>query len=315
MDTPEQLLEKFRRNACTEAELQALHRWLEGEAAKGHPYAFQSEAEREALKRSIRSNIEKALKPAAPVRRMSRNWWRYAAVLFIVITGAAIFYNINTKEKMPLASGIRETRQFTLPDGSKVWLNANTRLQYAKNFAANRSVYLEQGEAFFEVQHDTLHPFRVYCNEVYTQVLGTSFSVKRLAGNDVKVSVVTGKVKVFNKAAALAVLTPGMGIHYSAMADSSTGTKITSQEAKGWIEGDIILSGASIQDISQLLTNNYNVQVAIETTRHTSHNIYLHINKDIPLSGLLEILNLIGAEHQLQFTQSDNTIHITDKLN
>ncbi len=317
MDKPEHLLEKYRQNTCTEAELQALYKWLEAEAANGTPYVFEGDADRKALKNAIKASIDKGIKVQQPVRKMNMHWLRYAAVLVFLAALTVLYFNLPANHKPEaLVSGIRETRQYTLPDGSKVWLNANSRIRYANDFAGNRSVYLEQGEAFFEVQHDTAHPFRVYCDKVYTQVLGTSFSVKRLlASDDVKVSVVTGKVKVFNDGKALAVLTPGMGLHVEAGRDTVSGTQVTSQEARGWIEGDIVLAGASLEDIIQLLKNNYNLPVKDETGHRSSNNIYLHVNKDIPLSELLDILNLVGAEHHLQFTHTNNAIHISDKLN
>ncbi|HUP12207.1 MAG TPA: FecR family protein, partial [Niastella sp.] len=68
--------------------------------------------------------------------------------------------------------------QLTLPDGTKVWLNAATKLRYPVHFAANERRVELTGEAYFEVAHHANHPFRVVSPKQEVQVLGTHFNVK-----------------------------------------------------------------------------------------------------------------------------------------
>jgi transmembrane sensor len=85
-------------------------------------------------------------------------------------------------------------------DGSLAVLKPKSKLRYPTTFTGKtRTVYLE-GEAFFEVQKDAAKPFLVYSEDIITQVVGTSFTVKAFGGADeFKVIVNTGKVKVFHK--------------------------------------------------------------------------------------------------------------------
>jgi len=88
--------------------------------------------------------------------------------------------------------------EITLPDSSKVWLNAGSVFKYPKKFNdENRTVELIEGRAFFEVKHRNKHPFIVKTNSLNVVVLGTSFDVRAYKKEGTtKVSVVTGKVGI-----------------------------------------------------------------------------------------------------------------------
>lgn len=89
-----------------------------------------------------------------------------------------------------------------LPDHSLVILEPFSSLKYPTYFTdAQRTVFL-QGEAFFDIERDTLRPFLVYANETITKVLGTSFTIKAYEGQEtVEVDVKSGKVAVYAKVA------------------------------------------------------------------------------------------------------------------
>jgi transmembrane sensor len=90
------------------------------------------------------------------------------------------------------AVGARES--VALADGSHLILNTNTRLR-AEVGKAGRMVWLERGEAFFEVAHDSSRPFVVLAGDRRITVLGTRFSVHR-RGDEVDVVVEEGRVQV-----------------------------------------------------------------------------------------------------------------------
>jgi transmembrane sensor len=81
-----------------------------------------------------------------------------------------------------------------LADGSRVELNTSTRLR-AKVSHDRRIVWLDRGEAYFEVAHDASRPFVVYAGARRITVLGTKFLVRR-EGEGVEVAVVEGRVRV-----------------------------------------------------------------------------------------------------------------------
>lgn len=89
-----------------------------------------------------------------------------------------------------------QDRNLVLPDGSRVWLNASSRLVYPSRFEGKlRRVYLS-GEGYFEVSHDASHPFVVDNNFFTTTVLGTVFNVEAYSRKEANLVLVEGKVAV-----------------------------------------------------------------------------------------------------------------------
>jgi transmembrane sensor len=108
------------------------------------------------------------------------------------------------------ATDIGGRKEVLLPDGTRVELNTSTRMETSR---AQREVWLEQGEAYFDVIHDPSHPFVVHAGPKTVTVLGTKFSVRR-QGDRIEVAVVEGRVSIANAGAArrsadAVVITPG----------------------------------------------------------------------------------------------------------
>ena len=92
------------------------------------------------------------------------------------------------------ATNVGEQRTFALDDGSLVFLNTHSRVQVRFD-QRWRDVYLQDGQALFEVRHDAARPFRVHAGSSIIQAIGTQFDVRRFTDR-VTVSVVEGTVQV-----------------------------------------------------------------------------------------------------------------------
>ena len=89
------------------------------------------------------------------------------------------------------------TSQLLLPDGSKVWLNAGSKLTYNKEFGNTSREVTLVGEAYFEVTHMPDVPFIVHAPNMQVKVLGTTFNVKSYPGElTSETSVIEGRVEV-----------------------------------------------------------------------------------------------------------------------
>jgi len=150
--------------------------------------------------------------------KQPRNFSRIAAsiTVFLIMAVALLWYlQPTTPMVQPLAfnSGDQFV-QDTLPDGSIISLNKNSRLTYPSSFTgAVREVTLI-GEAFFEVHKDAAHPFIIHTGQMDIKVLGTSFNVRAYPKSDsVRVSVKTGRVQCF-AANDTVVLLPGEMVVY-----------------------------------------------------------------------------------------------------
>ncbi len=125
----------------------------------------------------------------SPIKKISvKRLWSVAAI-FMVLLFTAVFYFINNNraiENSPklsanyykVATKKGNKSQIDLPDGTKVWLNADSRLNYKNDFGNQlREVYLE-GEAYFDVVSNPEKPFIVHTRTANIKVLGTVFNVK-----------------------------------------------------------------------------------------------------------------------------------------
>lgn len=124
-------------------------------------------------------------------------WAKVAAVLVFALIGWWVVDKQDVFKAITYASVTTgDTVQTTvvLPDGTKVWLNYGSELQYSRRFKANRKIQLK-GEAYFEVAHDSLHPFIVQANNASVRVLGTKFNVEAYANTAIdNVTVTEGRV-------------------------------------------------------------------------------------------------------------------------
>lgn len=120
--------------------------------------------------------------------------WRIAAALLLVLaagTGGALF--LRNQENW-YATGIGETQNIRLADGTDIQLNTNTRLS-ANESTDGRVVKLDHGEAYFDVVHDRDHPFVVLAGNRKITDIGTKFTVRKV-DDSVDVMIVEGSVKV-----------------------------------------------------------------------------------------------------------------------
>jgi ferric-dicitrate binding protein FerR (iron transport regulator) len=307
----DQLLEKFSRNACSPAELQELYDWLDQQSAAGESFLFANDTMRQLAKSRMRDAVFAAVMPGAPVQHINRfRWIKYAAAAVIVLAGSIAEYRFTRPYEVVVAAAPGKVEKKILPDSSTVWLNDNSTIAYYSNFARHRNIELKKGEAFFEVKKDAAHPFTVQSNNVSTTVKGTSFSVKMIAHTgDVKVSVVTGKVLVHQQQDTLGFLLPGDRLRYTKQQGTAITDKVQTGEANAWIQGEQFLQNATLQEVIQWLQDHFNVKVENRRTNYTV-DYYLQVKRDITLSEVIAILNLLGTKDRIQFSLHNQTVFI-----
>jgi len=140
----------------------------------------------------------------SPVRRKGLPYrWLAAASVLLLITGTVLYFGLGRKTTAaPVAPTViaakRGVRSFMeLPDGSKLWLNAGSKVVFSNNFSAGKRELTLSGEAFFDVKHDELHPFIIHTGRLEVRVLGTSLNVRAYPGDStIETTLIKGKVEV-----------------------------------------------------------------------------------------------------------------------
>ena len=150
-----------------------------------------------------------------------------------------------------------------LADGTKVWLNADSKLRFPVSFTAERrEVYLE-GEAYFEVAKDSEHPFIVHISRGAIEVLGTGFNVRDYREEQKTVTtLVQGKVvyRSERQPGREIMLEPGFQIK-----DEEGGSlqprKVDVILYTGWKDGKYVFENATLEEIMQVLSRWYDIAV------------------------------------------------------
>ncbi len=190
---------------------------------------------------------------------------RIAAVIVMILAVGipTVFFSLQNAPGVVVEhSSMEGVLTVDLPDGSRVFLNEGSTLNYNKSFEENRKVKLK-GEGFFNVMSDPQRPFNVHSGKVIVTVLGTSFNVKEsLEENNVEVFVESGFVTVsMNDINESITLEPGQ------MGTATNRLTTTAQENENylsWKTKDFKFVDESIEDILGVLTRAYHVEVNTE---------------------------------------------------
>lgn len=207
-----------------------------------------------------------------------------------------------TGEQRPLATErklkveVPNGRQFrlVLDDGSEVWLNAGSKLEYPATFenASERCVRIE-GEAFFEIKRDTCRPFCVELGDgECIRVLGTSFNVNAYAGNGRHVTtLVTGRIGYAASAGAEeVVLEPNQQVSRDLAAGTVAVSAVDASVYGAWKEGWLWFENESLPALAERLGRIYGIRVEV-AARLGEYTFSGKIRQD---RGVEYILNLLS---------------------
>ncbi|QKJ30305.1 FecR domain-containing protein [Mucilaginibacter mali] len=187
-----------------------------------------------------------------------------------------------------------QLKQLTLPDSSKVWLNAGTTLQYPEKFTGSaRHIRLTTGQAFFEVVHDQSKPFIVSANGADVTVLGTSFEVKAFKNEkDTKITVSTGKVGVLpsHTTKTATMLRPNEQASIDNASKVVTLHKVIAGDIASWRQNKLVFEKETLRDVMKALERKYNVKIIILNKDLFEQKITLRLDNQ-PLTTVLNVLS------------------------
>lgn len=152
--------------------------------------------------------------------------------------------------------------RLTLPDGTKVWINAASKLTYPTAFSGPTRELTLEGEAFFEVSKDMEHPFIVHSKGMDIKVLGTAFNVNNYDPVAVT-TLVLGKVSV-NGQSATVTLEPGEQSRLDRTAGTLGKAKVNTKIFTAWKDGAIYLDDMSFGKIAEMLSRDYDYVLQFE---------------------------------------------------
>ncbi|MEM0955475.1 MAG: FecR domain-containing protein [Pseudomonadota bacterium] len=183
-------------------------------------------------------------------------WWRRTSALlataacFIALMLAAVDQWSQSPEPQLFTTGVGETLEITLSDGSALTLGADSGLSVIIN-ARERLLTLQRGRVRFSVAHDASRPFDINVGTATVSVLGTEFSIRKGAGSS-DVAVLSGHVSVQTNASRQNVeLREGQGVAVSAQGDLGDVVIIDPDAALSWLDGRFSYDGTPLVDVVQ----------------------------------------------------------------
>ncbi|SFT52360.1 ferric-dicitrate binding protein FerR, regulates iron transport through sigma-19 [Algoriphagus locisalis] len=196
---------------------------------------------------------------------------KVAALILLAFALGILYFTMPEIEKKPeikwltysTKPGVKSS--VTLSDGSVVKLNAGSSIRYVQNFVGNtREVFLD-GEAFFEVAHDTIKPFIVHTKDISTRAMGTAFNIQAGQNGKIIISLLTGKVEVKSQQVPefLDYLTPGEQIQTVTMGKYWEKGSFEEDVVMAWLDQTIIFDSTPLPEAVEMLENWFGVKITL----------------------------------------------------
>lgn len=196
-----------------------------------------------------------------------------------------------------LSTNKGETYMVILPDKSKVWLNAASILTYSANLLENgkRKVKLE-GEAYFEISKDKVHPFVVESNGQKVEVLGTHFNVNAYQNEPfVRTTLLEGSTRIVSASGDEKILKPGQ--QCVLQGHKIEVNEVDIDEAIAWKNGDFMFNEEVLKSIMRKVERWYNIDVEYQNPQIGNKKFGGTISKFSNVSDVLRMLELTGGVH------------------
>ncbi len=220
-------------------------------------------------------------------RQRSRTRWLAAAAVGGLAILASLVFVLTSLDRETYSTGIGEQRAFRLDDGSLLHLNTRSRARVSFSKEA-REVRLLEGEALFTVERDPSRPFRVSTRTSVVQAIGTQFNVYERA-DGTRVSVVEGRVKIFNAHSKLALLTAGEEASVRPSGEIARRNAPDVTTAIAWRQRRLAFHGATLAEVVEQFNRYNTLQLRIEGTGGLGRSITAVFNADEP-EALLQFL-------------------------
>lgn len=279
--------------------------WLETGNLQPHPIAVNSEQAWDKMQNRVDS-----YESTQQTQKRRIIWLTSIAASILVILFVSRIW-APTTSLLTLANLTPVAVTDTLPDGSVVALNANSKLEYTNQFGKNNRNLKLTGEAFFKVKRNAQLPFVVDAGIGGVKVLGTQFNVKIKENSDVAIDVIKGKVEVFCPGiVSNDTITHILTHHQSALIKRSSHSILPvtqSHSALKWFNNMIVFDNTPLLEVFETLEKHYQIKITCNDST---------INQ-LPLSTIFqtnnpdEVIDVITSTFDLKYTKSNKQYNIT----
>ncbi len=259
-----------------------------------------------------------------------------ASVVLFCVAGLGLYYFLAVNKQDGANQNIVGTEKgsrssLILPDGSRVWLNSDSKLSYGANFGKHDRVLTLTGEAYFDVVKDPDHPLVILTPTVTVKVLGTAFNVRAYPDEkNTTTTLVRGSVQVsVNKEKKLSyILRPDEKLivdNHSGLPnqennsetrtdkrpDRITKIKIVKTDSippeAQWIKNKLVFINKPLYEVASILSRWYGVSVIVDGSEEMRTREYTGFFENQDIQSVMESLRLAGG---FKYKMENNTILI-----
>ncbi|MBS1663712.1 MAG: DUF4974 domain-containing protein [Bacteroidetes bacterium] len=249
------------------------------------------------LSRHLQRMSEQTAAPSPIPRKSYRFMLAVAATVVIAVVSIYLLTVKKNKSENMVMTKPGSKSKVILPDGSQVWLNADSKLTYGKD---NRDVTLS-GEAYFDIARDKDHPFIIHAGSIEVKVLGTILNVRSYSNEPAEAVLISGSIEVSlrNNPDRKIILKPNQKIEHPFKAPEMLLTKAHFKQEDStateilWTKNKLAFDQESLEDVAAKIERWYNVKVTIadESLKKTE---YSGVFEDESLEQVMEALRLTG---------------------
>lgn len=203
------------------------------------------------------------------------------------------------------------TYSLVLADGTKVYLNSGTTLEFPSRFDKQSRQVTLKGEAYFEVARDVQKPFIVHVDEMAVKVLGTSFNVKSYVDEPgVYTTLVQGSVAIVRKGQPERVIVPGEQAYYNKGVGTLSVAPVDVAEFTSWKDGLFYFKDIPLEEILRIVSRWYDLDVFFMNQGAKS---VVYSGKLPMYSAVEDVLRKFEISGDVRFDLKGRTLTVFDK--
>ena len=278
----EEVLVAFLKGELDAAQAAAVEAWYDRSAANrrmlGQVYYILYVSDR--INDAAGIDVERSLRQfkrrmhagrRIPLRRVAVRIAAAAVIAAVLLAGGLTTVSLSKRLAQPVTvvTQLGERSQVVLPDGTKVWLNSSSSVEYVAPFFSRQRRVKMEGEAYFEVEHDARRPFVVVTGQVASTVLGTTFNVHAYSEDEnFQITLATGSLLVDGGPESRSVrLRPGEQGFFEKTSGLLSLRRVNVEHVLSWQEDRLYFRAEPLASIARSLERQFNVSIAIPDER------------------------------------------------
>lgn len=310
-----EILQRYVEGNVTPEEIIAVVDWLDADENNVREFMALHKLNDISLLNQLESQIDIAKKKKTiSFRQIGYELAKIAAILIIFWGGAKLYETTTTKEEIityqTLYVPAGQRAELLLPDSTRVWLNARSKLIYPVSFGKGTRQVELNGEAYFDVIHNEKQPFVVKTSLMDIQVLGTEFNVTAYSGSsDFEVSLLRGCIELSS---------PNLSSSYrmkekeniKLQENKLISKNISDYDYFRWKEGLICFNNESVATIIEKLKLYYDIDIEVHNQKFMNSR---YSGKFRTKDGIEQVLKVLQIEHKFTYTKNNDLNLITIK--